>query len=146
MDHHSDNQDSYQNFLTIRQEWAQDASSKYCYHFGDFLREKKDFKRPFSASLNQLARLCIKGKKWHAGLITQIVFRTSSISITLYEPQRTILKIPLKELSQLHFELQPRNGTQFIIENEVLVKRDLTTTEGRNHYASPKKRKEVLVS
>jgi len=141
-----DNQAAYQEFLDLRAKWVQDTSSKYCHHFGNFLREQNDFKQPFSASLNQLARLCIKGKKWHAGLITQIVFRISSISITLYEPQRTVLKIPLKKLPQLHFEPQPRNGTQFIIENKILVKRDLTAKqEEKNSHVGPKKKRMALV-
>jgi len=146
MDHQTQNQEIWQEFYDLLKEWAQATSGKNYDHFGKFLTDTKGFQKKFKISLNQLSRLKNENRKSYAGMITHLVFNGTSIRITIYDPKKTILEITLEELPALYFESQPKDGTQFIIENEELVKKDVTKIARGEINEAQTKQKPAMVS
>ena len=123
-------QTGFLRFQEVVKSFGRDASPNR--HFGEQLKkamsstDDKRVKATFTVSESDsksfLVRLLIKDKGWRAGMVTAIAYNMHSLRMTIYEPSRNTLIIPLDKLDQFFIEQQPRDGTMFVIRDEILIK------------------------
>lgn len=121
-------QKPYDRFRDIAHKFSTTLSSDR--HFGQIVLGQNGHRPatpvgPFAVSDPNgisLVRLVIEKEGALCGMMTSIELKDGSVTLVIYEPERTTEVIPLERLR--HFSLERNYQNAFCIENELLVKRN----------------------